>query len=134
MQDRGRFERTLAATDDAYVSSSEAREVAMFRRVRSKRVRDFCKRSWTPRESRDTSGNHDAARSKKPAVLQQQLKALPCKLDARHLAGVDVRDDLLVKPKPVLDEVLKRDRPAKLHALRSLIRVKCQRPLGIRDM
>ncbi len=106
VQEGGRFERTLPATNHENFLVGKTPEVLVIAAMRHQRGRQTGKLRRPPCERRDAGGNDHTRRDQNVAVLRCQLESGCFPLDSGNPAGIEVRHSLLLIPAAVLDETI----------------------------
>src|SRR5260370_12767745 len=104
VQERGRFECGLAASDHEHLFSSESSEFALLRCVRGQRTREPCKFWRSPGERPDAGSNDQTACKDRPTLFEVESEA-PCfALHSGNFAPIEVGHCLALIPESIADE------------------------------
>src|SRR5260370_29766575 len=88
VQQGGRFQRALGASDHQHLLAGKPLELNMFRCMRRQRTRQARKLWWTPSERTDARSNNQTARKNRLTFMKDQPEALFIRLDAGNLPSI----------------------------------------------
>src|SRR5205823_13455273 len=119
-EERRGLHGALAATDDENLPALERREILVVDGMRDQLGWEPLELGWIPRELADPGRDDDCAGGQSYTVLQRELKAAVAPSNRGDRPPVDSRCRQLLKPEPVGDERLERERLHRLEVVLSL--------------